>query len=100
MVAANTAGPPAYTVGPFNNTTLAPIVDPNDNIIPTAPIPDLAPPQASAGGYQSSPMQVLSAILVELRVISTLLQANTTTTLDLGALRADEASGATGGALN
>jgi len=100
MTAFNPPGPSAYAPNPVNSTTGAPIVDANNNITPSVAMPDWVPPIASAGGYASTPVQVLSALLIELRVISTLLQANSSTNLDLSALRADEASGATGGVLN
>ena len=100
MAAYNPPGPSAYAPNPVNTTTNAPIVDANDNIIPSTAIPDLAPPLASSGGYQSSPIQVLSAILVELRVLTRAMQQNISTNLDINAMRADEASSANGGAIN
>lgn len=100
MTAANPPGPSAYV--PANPTTGAPIVDPNDAQMPSVAAPNLAkaPGGSASGGYISVPVQVLSAILVELRVISTLLQANSAPELDLAALRADEVSSATGGVVN
>jgi hypothetical protein len=100
MVAYNPPGPSAYAPNPVNTTTNAPIVDANDNIIPSAPGPNFVQPFGSAGGYVSVPTQVLSAILIELRVLSSLLLANSSTNFDISSLRADEASGSTGGAIN
>jgi hypothetical protein len=101
MTAFNPPSPTAYAAvpGPINSATLAPIVDANDNISPSVATPDLVSPLASSGGYIAQTMPILSAILVELRVIATLLQSNSAPTLDLSALRSDEASGATGGVL-
>ena len=100
MAAQNPAGPTAYAVSPtINPTTGAMVVDPADLLTPSVPAPDLVPPIASAGGFQVTTTQTQVAILIELRVISTLLMMNSTTNVDLLALRADEAVGASGGAL-
>lgn len=55
---------------------------------------------ASSGGYvHENTLAVMSAILAELRVISTLLNMNSQNA-DLSSLRADETPGATVGAPN
>ena len=100
MAAQNPAGPSAYAVSPtINPTTGAMVVDPADLITPTLPTPDYVPPIYSAGGYQPQATQTQIAILAELRVISTLLVMNSANNLDLVSLRADEAVGVSGGAL-
>ena len=99
MVAANPAGLPAYSNTSINPVTLAQIVDPADGIVASVPVPGLTTPFASAGGYASATTQLLVAILSELRVLNTLIQANSAPSLDLGALRADEAPGSSGGSI-
>lgn len=89
-----------YNAAPINPVTNAPLVDSNDSQVPNGSAPNLAQtPPISQGGYDSQSIQVLSAILVELRVISNLLNRNMENT-DLASLRSDEAPGATGGAIN
>ncbi len=82
----------------------APWVDANAGVtpnglafVPGAPPANAISPVATAG-YAAVPMAVLSAMLAELRVLNDLTNRNTLN-YDLNELRADVASGVTGGAL-
>ena len=98
-VAFSTAG--GYPSQPAD-TSGASWVDPNSGVVPnsTALAPYGMPANATGpvatAGYVAVPMQIMSAILQELRVQSDLANRNTFN-YDLSELRADAASGATGG---
>ena len=98
-VAFSTAG--GYPSQPADSTG-ASWVDPNSGVVPNSPAatpfgtPANAAGPAATGGYAPIPVLVLSAILQELRVQSELANRNTYN-YDLSELRADAASGATGG---
>jgi hypothetical protein len=82
----------------------APWVDPNAGITPNGVVyvPGATPANATApvasSGYVPVSMAVLSAVLAELRVLNDLTNRNTLN-YDLNELRADVASGVTGGVL-
>ena len=100
MTAVNPPGPPASTGTPaINATTGAQLVDANDLIVPSAAYLPRSPLPGNAGGYVSVPMQVLTALLVEYRVQNRLFQMNSTMSLDVSALRADEYDAVTGGSV-
>jgi hypothetical protein len=66
----------------------------------SVPVPDWVPPIPSSAGYTPGNITMQQAILVELRVISLLLQQNSAPNVDLASLRADEVNNATGGVFN
>ena len=103
MTAANPAGPTAYAVSPtINPLTGAQVVDPNDEILPTVPQPNLPGSGATGypGGFTIVSTQVLTALLIETRVQNRLLQDPSTANVELDMLRAEEAIAASGGVLN
>ena len=100
MTAVNPPGPPASTGTPaINPATGAQVVDANDLIVPSVPYLPRSPLPGNAEGYLSTPAQVLTALLVELRVQSRLFQMNSTMSLDVVALRADEYDAVNGGSV-
>lgn len=98
-VAFSTAG--GYPSQPAD-TSGASWVDPNSGVVPNTSAltpfgtPANATGPAATAGYVPVPILIMSAILQELRVQSELANRNTYN-YDLSELRADAASGATGG---
>lgn len=114
MASQNSGFPSPYPNPAPSDAYGVPLSDPNSvaaqGIIPNYPVPYFGQPftptlpstvlnSLSSAGYGAVPFPIMSAILVELRVMNQLLNQNSAN-LDLEALRADEASAASGGQIN
>ena len=114
MASQNSGFPSPYPNPAPSDAYGVPLSDPNSvagtGIVPNYPAPYWGQPftpvlpatllnTLSTAGYAAVPYPIMSAILVELRVANVLRNQNSANS-DLDALRADEASAASGGQIN